>query len=1646
LATVQIFLSTVSAEFGSYRDALRHDLDRPNVTVKVQEDFIATGTETLDMLDSYIKQCDAVIHLVGDMTGALAQAPSVSAIRELYPDLNGRLPVLSPFVQPDGAALPYTQWEAWLALYHRKPLIICVPQEGAPRDERYCVDLGQRTAQKAHLERLASFERYPAIHFANADRLAVHVLRSQLHDILISAWGNKPFQAPALSDQYVERRDLLRRLRETSLSAPGERGVRRIMLHGPGGSGKTVLAAALAHDVDVQAAFPDGVLWTSLGRDGDTLASLSSWGRALRDPTVGTIGYPDERDAVDQLRTLLKDRRCLLIVDDARQAETVKRAFVVGGQSCLLVITTRWREVGTAIGATEIPVGDMTRDEGSALIERWAGPVQASDRELATTLASELGSLPLALELMAARVARLGSWSEYKRLWDTQRIASLKRGRRAKGKADDLEDSFEVSIAALSEDDRLLYRRLAVFQPNVPFPAAAAAVLWDFREVDARELLLDLVDQALLKQPTKGMFDFVINNLFHELLSSRLGAVGLREAHAAIVAGYRAQLPGGWATASAHPYLFRHLSRHLAASGATGEVHGLVDAAWMQASLGVTGTQRAFLDDVARSVELAGAAEPPALGPLTLGALVHATVVTLAGQVPVTALDVLARLGFVERALAFADVMEDAEAKDAAYRAIASAALRRGERDDAAVAVGRALDLIGALHDGSEPLADAARLACGLGDPALVERVLSRVGQDVAAAAAVAATFAESGNQAAALDVARRAAAHASQTAAAVETERDVGTWTDVIRALHAAGAVDDAARELDRVRVAIDGFDRPLDCARALFALAPAVLAVRGAAHAVEAATEAAGVLRAASESARRQPPLDRLIAALNDHEGIGQERIISAAGELVKAIDDDPADTRRTHALAAALVELELAREQMQALHGALNALEILDAAGDGTAARSMIEHVAATLDGAVSSIRDLARHEVAECLSDLRTDGIACELAVCLVERMSADRHIGLDALPEVIPALHRAGDMRRFETAMTLALAAEGDRRDHAFRMGVKALAQGGDIRRALLIRDLIDSTEERDIAATIVAPLMAKTGDTTGARGIIGDIVDPSQRADALADLADVLEAAGRVKDASETVNQAIAAAQATRTWWRDFLRPGMKVNEKIGTETDRSDALIELAGQLAAATAVEGALSVADALGESVARPIALSRIAIELAEAGSVPAATTMARRALAAMQHPDDVTPHDRADDATSSSEPAQVQPTIASPTSDKEIAAIVTALAKPESRAWIYSLAAAILGPSPMQSAESVDFARRALATGQRIRKRAVRRDIAWHLLRAAARVEDAAFARSVLEFAESAQLADASDLLTEERAAAARTQSEAPEGFSVIGFEAQRAPAYAWVAHALAESGARQDVEEAARAAREIARSFEFEDVRLETVLHLANAFGASASPAALQQLQDELEALLPNAVHQLVAGAQIARAWAEIGDHQRVSAAVAEITRDLDERGDDLLRAKMWAWVGGIWSDVGERTTAAECLRRALTAAMHITDPEAAFHALSDVAEMAAQAGETTVAAQAAEAAHALLSTVLDPRTRALGLAATGNALGYAGETTRALATLVPALCAARSAQRDGVFQTISAIAPILGRQKQAERLWEIVGAIRRDDAWWGDKG
>jgi Domain of unknown function (DUF4062) len=181
--SVKIFLSTVSDEFREYRDQLRSDLTRHNVEVKVQEDFKDYGVVTLDKLDLYIRACDAVVHLVGDMAGSDAKPASTTSITAKYPDIAEKLP---PLREPldRGVGISYTQWEAWLSLYHGKALLIAKADDAAPRGPKYAPSDASRAAQQMHLRRLRAVERYPGFTFTSPDNLAKQIALTTILDLL----------------------------------------------------------------------------------------------------------------------------------------------------------------------------------------------------------------------------------------------------------------------------------------------------------------------------------------------------------------------------------------------------------------------------------------------------------------------------------------------------------------------------------------------------------------------------------------------------------------------------------------------------------------------------------------------------------------------------------------------------------------------------------------------------------------------------------------------------------------------------------------------------------------------------------------------------------------------------------------------------------------------------------------------------------------------------------------------------------------------------------------------------------------------------------------------------------------------------------------------------------------------------------------------------------------------------------------------------------------------------------------------------------------------------------------------------------------------------------------------------------------------
>ena len=528
MANVAIFLSTVTAEFRSYRDALRRDLDRPNVTVKVQEDFIATGSETLDKLDDYIRNCDAVIHLIGDMCGASAQPSSRTLIRERYPDFAARLPALAGLLEDGAPALSYTQWEAWLALYHGKTLLIAAPEPDARRDPGYRLDENQRAAQQAHLERLRSAGRYVEIRFANADRLAVDMLRSGLQEILARAGpptkpSNLPFRS--IGDLFKGRAPLLDaltarlgKLPETAASPLGA-----TVLNGMCGVGKTRLAIEYAWwraDDYTALLFVDADSPASLQRN---LAALCA--RSVLDlPEQAETDQGKQHDAV--LGWLRRHPRWLLILDniDSESAAAGGEALLPRPAGGHALLTGRFANWSGSVAALDVYV--LSPEAAAEFLLARTNTKrrkQADDDALALQLAAELDGLALALEQAGAYIAqrRLG-FAQYLEQWQAERDKVLAwYDPRLMQYPKSVAITWQTSVDQLGASARRLLERLAWLGPE-PIPESllnVAAPGADATEPDPFAALAELDSYSLIKRATDAP-SFSVHRLVQEVARS----------------------------------------------------------------------------------------------------------------------------------------------------------------------------------------------------------------------------------------------------------------------------------------------------------------------------------------------------------------------------------------------------------------------------------------------------------------------------------------------------------------------------------------------------------------------------------------------------------------------------------------------------------------------------------------------------------------------------------------------------------------------------------------------------------------------------------------------------------------------------------------------------------------------------------------------------------------------------------------------------------------------------------------------------------------------------------------------------------------------------------------------------------------------
>ncbi len=524
----------------------------------------------------------------------------------------------------------------------------------------------------------------------------------------ITAPGD-PHYVPQLPEDFLPRPDVLKPIGEALMADAFHPVVveaaaqRTVVVHGLPGAGKSVVAATFATSVSIRRSFGDGVVWLEVGQDPKPLTLWKRLGMALDDAEAH---YADADTAANRLGELLRDRCCLIVLDDVWDKRPVEPVWNALGSRCRLLMTSRDRGVATAFQARECFVDVLSPPAALSLLSQWSASAESELPAIAADVAHECGYLPLALALAGAMVRDKVLWEDILQALREADLSFLQHDL-ANYPHPQVMRALQASVDFLGQSNAKAahcYTDLAVFVPQKRVPESAVVTLWTaeggLSPREARALLALLDQKGLLKLEGTPPARFAeLHDLQWDYVRARTPDV--TEVHARLVKAYRALAAGGWATLPDDGYIFDRLAFHLRGARDHAGLYALISRPWMQAQFLRTQSHRAFAADADLAVATAKAERPVNLPEVVRAAVVQATLGSFSSQIPPEALAVMAgdgedpaaRARAARAAHGFATLIVDADQRGVALLLIAEVVQANGDAGHAATLLAEALQV-----------------------------------------------------------------------------------------------------------------------------------------------------------------------------------------------------------------------------------------------------------------------------------------------------------------------------------------------------------------------------------------------------------------------------------------------------------------------------------------------------------------------------------------------------------------------------------------------------------------------------------------------------------------------------------------------------------------------------------------------------------------------------------------------------------------------------------------------------------------------------------------------------------------------------------------------------------------------------------------
>ena len=560
---LRVYLSSTYEDLATYRERVFAALARAGLDVARMEDYSSSDERPVDRCLRDVAQSDIY---VGVFAWRYGYVP---------PPEHGN---------PEGKSITELEYREAERCKLRKLLFFVHPDTREHWPDRFD---DEKIGPSEHRGRLITFRNELATEktasfFRTPDDLATLVLAALLRSGVV----DRPYYVPSRPSGFVARPSRTGPLIAALIgNDPG--AAANTIVQGPGGFGKTFLAVDACHSPEVVGAFPDGILWTTLGRAPNLATALAD----LHVQATGTMPDVASIEAIAKATArALEARRCLVVLDDVWQPEDLQ---------CLLQLTfprflvtsrvTNLLDQARERGWAEVLVGEMQPTEAATLLARGLH-VDDTNRRAILELSDRLGCWPLLIDLVGARLMEeyrtrhenlTSSIERVVTLFDQRGVLGFDR-RNSTARNSAVTNSIKEGLTFANDTSPGVADKateLAIFPEGAAIPVLVLADLWHMPALDVEEDVLRILANLRIVVWDRHNSTVQVHDLVRRALLTFLGTDPGAVHRRLLLAWGDLHVPP-------HDYAWRRVCWHLREANRREDLRALLtDLTWLEAKL-----------------------------------------------------------------------------------------------------------------------------------------------------------------------------------------------------------------------------------------------------------------------------------------------------------------------------------------------------------------------------------------------------------------------------------------------------------------------------------------------------------------------------------------------------------------------------------------------------------------------------------------------------------------------------------------------------------------------------------------------------------------------------------------------------------------------------------------------------------------------------------------------------------------------------------------------------------------------------------------------------------------------------------------------------------------------------------------------------